>query len=109
MIVADQDNTARVRQLNDALRTTGTGGSVMVTAGVAALPAAEREAALVAVRGFTANDPCGEHDCASLQVGDHGIIWKIDYYDLHLAAHSTDPADPSQTRRVLTIMLSSDY
>ena len=33
------DRQARIRQLNDALRRTGEGGRVLVTASIAALPA----------------------------------------------------------------------
>jgi len=37
------------------------------------------------------------------------MFWKIDYYDRSLEYGSNDPADPSQTVRVLTIMLASEY
>jgi hypothetical protein len=34
---------------------------------------------------------------------------KIDYYDRMLRDASPNPADPAVTRRVLTLMLASDY
>ena len=37
------------------------------------------------------------------------VFWKIDAYDRTLEFGSDDPADPSVTRRVLTIMLASEY
>jgi hypothetical protein len=36
-------------------------------------------------------------------------MWKIDYYDRNFECRSLDPADPRLTRRVMTIMLSSEY
>jgi len=110
------DNTetiTRIRDLNDALRVTGRGGRVMMTAAMAALADENRSAVLAAVRSFDAftpdNDPYGEHDCASLVVGSDSVVWKIDYFDTSMTAHSDDPTDPNVTRRVLTIMLASDY
>ncbi len=37
------------------------------------------------------------------------IFFKIDYFDKALAYHSPDPADPSVTERVITIMLAEEY
>jgi len=84
-----------------------------MTAGVAGMTPELRATALAAVstfQDFTAdNDPYGEHDCAVLTVGPARIIWKIDYYDQALSAHSLDPSDPAVTCRVLTIMLAEEY
>lgn len=103
---------ARIRELNDRLRTTGRGGMVLVTNGLAALGCQARTI-LNAVTQFDDfnpdNDPWGEHDCATLEVNGHRIIWKIDYYDRSREFHSPDPADPKVTVRVLTVMLASEY
>jgi len=105
--------TLKIRRLNDLLRTTGDGGHVVVTVGIAALPPEEIAAIVNAVAAFDDftpdNDPHGEHDCASLEAGGHSLIWKIDTYDLSLTRHSPDPADPTVTARVLTVMLSEEY
>lgn len=105
--------TERIRALNDVLRTTGIGGRILVTSGIAALPPAEGEAIMRAVQTFTdfnpGNDPHQEHDCAVLTAAGQRVIFKIDYYDKEMTYLSPDPADPRQTCRVLTVMLSSEY
>ncbi len=56
------------------------------------------------------NDPYGERDFNSFSVAGRLCFFKIDYYakgDLRLA--SDDPADPSKTERVMTIMLADEY
>jgi hypothetical protein len=36
-------------------------------------------------------------------------MFKIDYYDKALSFHSPDPADPTVTERVITLMLDEEY
>jgi hypothetical protein len=104
---------AKIRALNDALRATFRGGRVLVTPGVRALPLEEGAAVLGAVRGFAAftaeNDPHGEHDFGSFELGGFRILWKIDCYDPELIGGSEDPTDPAKTVRVLTVMLAEEY
>ena len=104
---------ATIRHLNDQLRISGIGGRVVATAGIAALPHREFTVIMTAVAQFDDftpdNDPHAEHDCATLSVAGHDVIWKVDYYDRSLTRHSPDPADPAVTTRVLTIMLAADY
>lgn len=106
--------TDRIRSLNDAFRQTLViGGQCVVTSGVAALDPELVAKALSAVRSFSTftedNDPYGEHDFGSFEIGDQRFFWKIDYYDTTLAYGSEDPADPAQTKRVLTVMLAEEY
>ena len=107
------DQTGRIRALNDELRRTGTGGRVVLTAGVAALQPEAVAAALLAVQVYDAftsdNDPHGEHDFALLEAAGERVIFKIDYYDREMSMHSPDSANPAVTVRVLTIMLASEY
>jgi len=109
----ENQSTQKIAQLNDALRTSFTGGRLMVTAGVSALPASTQVDVLRAVQAFNTftpdNDPHGEHDFGRVEVGDHVVFWKIDYYDESLRYSSEDPADPSVTIRVLTVMLTEEY
>jgi hypothetical protein len=107
------DKTARIRELNDTLRTTFTGGRVMLSAGVAALNEAEKASVLEKVRAFAdfdkGNDPHGEHDFASVELNGETYFAKIDYYTPDLDGGSEDPSDPAQTTRVMTIMRADEY
>lgn len=108
-----EPGSRRIAALNDALRHTGRGGRVLITAGVAALPEAERTAILAAVRTFETfeadDDPYGEHDVGAVEVAGVRCFWKIDSYDRDGRHASPDPADPALTSRVLTIMLAEEY
>jgi hypothetical protein len=104
---------ARIRELNDAFRTTFGGGQIVVTSTVAELPEMVRAHALMAVAQFDqfdeASDPYQEHDFGSFEFCGRTFFWKIDYYDPNLEFGSEDPADPKKTKRVLTLMLAEDY
>ena len=103
----------RIRALNDELRTTFQGGRVLVTRGIRALPFEVNAAVLQAVQAFAAfkpdNDPHGEHDFGAFELEGRRVCWKVDAYNLTLDGGSEDPADPSVTTRVLTIMLVEEY
>ena len=105
--------TERIRALNDELRQYLPGGLAVITPGVAALgqQAVERIVKTIAVYDdfCHANDPHEEHDFGSFEVGGQTIFFKIDYFDKSLTYHSPDPADPSVTERVITIMLAEEY
>lgn len=104
-------NTERIRELNDAFRSTFTGGNVVVTRGISVL--SNLETLIDQIKrydGFTEDsDPHGEHDFGSLVFERERIFWKIDYYDSQLDQGSPDPADAAATARVLTVMLASEY
>ena len=99
--------SAAVRKLNDALRTTLT-GTVLMTAGVVALGPDKQAEILAAIRAFDAfdADPWAEHDFGAIEVAGERVYFKL---DLTRAFASREPADPSVTERVLTIMLASEY
>ena len=85
----------------------------MLTAGVRALHGQLQARVLTRVRTFAAfdsdNDPYGEHDFGSFAIDGETYFWKIDCYDPDLRFGSPDPADPGQTRRILTVMLAEEY
>ena len=103
----------RIQELNDAFRRSFVGGVVVVTAGFKSLPADRRCSILAKGRAFDQfnedNDPHGEHDFGLIEDGDARCFWKVDYYDLDMEIMSPDPADPSVTTRVLTLMLADEY
>jgi hypothetical protein len=105
--------TARIRALNDELRQNFAEGLAVMTPGIAALggEAVARIVKTIAVFDdfCHANDPHEEHDFGAFDADGHRVLFKIDYYDESLTYHSPDPADPSVTKRVITIMLAEEY
>jgi hypothetical protein len=105
--------TDRIRVLNDNFRGTFVGGQVVMTQGVNELPLDTKARILLAVQTFDAftadNDPHGEHDFGSFEIDGETYFFKVDYYALDMASGSEDPADPTKTTRVLTIMRADEY
>ena len=103
----------RITELNDNLRHTYWGGKIMTTEGINQLPESTQIAIFRAVSEFNdfrkENDPHGEHDFGQVVVDGNTCFWKIDYYAPDMEHGSEDPADPEHTRRVLTIMLASEW
>jgi hypothetical protein len=101
-----------IARLNDRLRKTSTGGTVVVTKAVTNITgfdAVALMAALASYKGFDPdNDPHGERDFGDLTLWNTELLWKIDYYDDDLQFGSDDPADSAITSRVLTVMTASD-
>lgn len=110
---ASEQHTRRVRELNDKLRVRGRGGRICISRAVVDLgPEAftELRAAVAEFADFSRdNDPYGEHDFGSVECQGERFFWKIDCYDSSNTYGSPDPADPSVTSRILTIMLACEY
>lgn len=105
-----------IRDLNDALRadlSDASLGLVVVTDGVRSLGHEAVRAILGYVRDFDrfeeGNDPHQEHDFGAFEYEADSIFWKIDYYDTDFRCGSEDPASAADTKRVLTVMLASEY
>ena len=84
-----------IKTLNDNFRQSLQGGRVMLTAGIKAKTHDEIAEILEEVRSF---DYKGQK-----------IFFKIDYYDFNYEYMSENPADPTITNRVLSIMLADEY
>jgi hypothetical protein len=108
-----QPNSERIRALNDSFRQSFVGGRVVITEGVDALSTNVKAEVLLQVRHYDRfdrdNDPRGEHDFGSFQIGRERFVFKIDYYNLEMDGGSEDPADPAKTTRVLTVMKAEEY
>ena len=111
-----------VQAQNDRFRTTwGTDptilGRIVATQGVAALGVSAGLRMMIAVQAFSDfsedNDPFGLHDFGAFEIKDEGrtvrLYWKIDLYDVAYEFGSEAPDDPSQTRRVLTLLMPSEW
>jgi len=112
MTTTNASSCSTIAKLNDCFRRRP-GPNWMMTAGVQAKGPIFVLAAASAVATFDAftadNDPHGEHDFGSFDLCGERLFWKIDCYDQDLRFGSPDPSDPSVTKRVLTIMLASEF
>src|SRR4051812_46078232 len=91
-----EESDHKIALLNDAFRTTFSGGKVMMTSGFDELPDCVKAEALVQVANFSEftadNDPHDEHDFGCFEVVGRKFFWKIDYYDRQCEFGSEDPA-----------------
>lgn len=114
--------TSRIARQNDQFRVTlGMDGAVpgkfVLTPGVQALMDEHGAEVLLKLSRFATfsedNDPWGARDFGTITVGKpgdyHRLYWKIDLYDPAYEHGSNAPGDTSQTRRVLTLLLPSEY
>ncbi len=97
----------RIAKLNDTFRKSGQG--VTITRGVQALE--DLIGLIDEIRRFNTftedNDPYGEHDFGVVYWNGEKVFWKVDYYDQNLTC-GEDPLS-SKCRRVMTVMLASEY
>ena len=92
-------------------------GQIVMTRSLADLAVGARTQIMKKVQKFDTftedNDPHGDHSFGAFEfdteTGIEILFWKIDLFDTDYATGSPNPADPRQTRRVLTIMRASEY
>ncbi len=105
----EQQDKARIAQLNDEFRRSGPTPDWIATAGAIAL--SNFPGLVQAVRDYDdftpGNDPYGEHDFGNLTWDNEKTYWKIDYYDQALQ-YGEDALSPL-CRRIMTILLASEY
>jgi hypothetical protein len=129
-LVSAREQATRIARLNDlARRAMGVACTVVATVGFRSLPDTDQSCVRELIETFDAftddNDPHGERDFGCVyQLADgrwtterprvrederERVFWKLDYYDRELQFASEDAANPTVTRRVLTIMLADEY
>lgn len=102
------DKRARIIELNDQLRTSFKGGRVQMTRNVYELDERLRARALAVMARYTAFDADSEHDCGVFIFAGYAFEWRIEYRGKDASSVSTDPSDPEQTFRVLTLYALDD-
>jgi hypothetical protein len=112
MDIVTPDKLERICELNDNLRKSFSGGEVVLTSSVAALPDMVKASVLDQVALFEAfneeNDPYGFHDYGSFDYCNREFFFKIDFFTLEPSDEPLDLADPSKALRIMTVGLAQD-
>ena len=112
-LIAAQNDTFRRSIFRNTPVADAPQGQFVMTRGVAALgPDARLELTrrVAAFDGFDADsDPQGWHEMGVIEFDGTKVWFKIDLYDVDYQYGSPEPSDPKQTRRVLTLLLPSEY
>ncbi|WP_417280588.1 DUF3768 domain-containing protein [Celeribacter sp.] len=113
VLIAAQNDAFRHSVLGNTPVTDAPQGQFVMTRGVAALgPEAQLELTrrVAAFDGFTADsDPQGWHEMGVIDLDGTTVWFRVDLYDTDYQFGSPEPSDPEQTRRVLTLLLPSEY
>lgn len=112
-IIADQNDRFRKAAFGIAVPGDIPTGQTLMTAGVSGQPDAFRTAlfeAIVTYDDFNADcDPHGWHEMGVMEIDGQTVWFKMDLYDENYEYGSSDPTELRFTRRVLTILLPSEY
>ncbi|WP_420415695.1 DUF3768 domain-containing protein [Marinovum algicola] len=112
-LIAAQNDAFRRSILGNNPAADAPQGQFVMTGGVAALgPDAllELTRRVAAFDRFnTDSDPHGWHEMGVIDFEGTTVWFKLDLYDAAYQYGSPVPSDPTQTRRVLTLLLPSEY
>lgn len=117
---ATAERIAAIARDNDSFRAAlafgrpnETRGRVLFSHGVAAMGpefVALLSLTVASFADFNAdNDPIGDHSFGTVEVCGTRVFWKIDLYDERYWNGASIPENPETTRRVLTMLLPSEY
>jgi len=116
------EEAATIAAQNDAFRRTilpsdgqppAPKGKIVMTQGISGLDPDVQLELTRQVAAFEAfveeSDPHGWHEMGVIEIADTTVWFKIDLYDTQYQYGSPEPQDLAQTRRVLTLLLPSEY
>lgn len=116
------EEAATIAAQNDAFRRTilpsggqppAPQGKIVMTQGISALDPDIQQELIQRVAAFDAfnidSDPHGWHEMGVIEIADTTVWFKIDLYDTKYQYGSPAPQNLVQTRRVLTLLLPSEY
>lgn len=111
-IIANQNDNFRMSIMGETNINTPKGKTVM-TQGVSSLSPdilLELTHKVATFDDFTVEaDPYKFHEMGVIKISDITIWFKIDLYDENYEGGSEEPENPEKTRRVLTMLLPSEY
>jgi hypothetical protein len=99
------------RTLNDHFRKTAKAGIVSISWGIHMLGRTEVDNIMKKLGGTEGDTSCdggSEHDSGEIMVSNRRIYWEITYYNKDFDDMSTDPTNPDQTTRFMTLFLDSE-
>jgi Protein of unknown function (DUF3768) len=102
------DRRSKIIELNDRLRSSFKGGRVQMTPSVYELDDRLRGRALSVMASYSRFDADSEHDCGVFIFAGFAFEWRIEYRGMDGTGISSDPSDPEQTFRVLTLYAVDD-
>jgi hypothetical protein len=112
-LIAAQNDAFRHSILGNTPVADAPQGQFVMTRGVAALGPDSQLELTLRVAAFVAfnadSDPQGWHEMGVIDLDGTTVWFKIDLYDVGYTYGSPEPSDPEQTRRVLTLLLPSEY
>ncbi|GFE67097.1 DUF3768 domain-containing protein [Litoreibacter roseus] len=112
-LVAEQNDRFRKASVGVATEGPIPPGRVMMTRGIAEQSDTFKEKLFAAIGAYGTfnedSDPYGWHEMGVMEIDGVTVWFKLDLYDENYEYGSADPTDPQFTRRVMTLLLPSEY
>ncbi len=112
-IVAAQNDAFRKASLGLAVDGAIPSGQVVMTQGIVQQTDAFKHTLFAAIAAYDTfneeSDPYGWHEMGVIEIAGETVWFKLDLYDSDYHYGSPDPTNLEVTRRVMTILLPSEY